>query len=209
MYIEDVKEIKFEAHKRGDLTGIIAFTLATIQQGLSTCTRQAMDIKRNGYSASSLWALKSQGLKYAVDNKDFLYNKCVHIIEKYGNESEEAIFEILKLFFLIPNIGIVKAGFIAQMLGFNISCLDSHNLKRLGLKQTHFNVNKKAKTKLIDKKIREYITLCQKKGSEYWWNTWCKNVAGNTHNKSLTDAQAVSRYHVDTVNLFYDATKEL
>ena len=39
------------------------------------------------------------------DNKDFLYNKCVHIIEKYGNESEEAIFEILKLFFLIPNIG--------------------------------------------------------------------------------------------------------
>ena len=141
MYTDDVNEIKLEAHKRGDLTGIIAFTFATIQQGLSTCARQAMDIKRNGYNSNSLWGLKSQGLKYAIDNKTFLYNKCVHIIEKHGYESEESIFEILKLFFLIPNIGIVKAGFIAQMLGFNVSCLDSHNLKRLGLRQRKFKFN--------------------------------------------------------------------
>jgi hypothetical protein len=94
----------------------------------------------------------------------------------------------------------VKAGFIAQMCGFEVACLDRHNIRMLGLPETALLLNKKVKPELRRSKIRKYVKLCRRQGSEYWWNTWCNYVAEKGGmNKSLTTGDAVSKYHVAAV----------
>jgi hypothetical protein len=70
----------------------------------------------------------------------------------------------------------------------------------LGLPETALLLNKKVKPELRRSKIRKYIKLCRRQGSEYWWNTWCNYVAEKGGmNKSLTTGDAVSKYHVAAV----------
>jgi hypothetical protein len=94
----------------------------------------------------------------------------------------------------------VKAGFIAQMCGFEVACLDRHNIRMLGLSETALLVSKTIKPELRLKKIRNYVELCRLKGAEYWWNTWCNYVAEKGGmNKSLPTGDLVSAYHVNAV----------
>ena len=102
----------------------------------------------------------------------------------------------------VPNLGMVKASFVCQMLGFNIACLDSHNLKRLGMNANFTKIPATMTDKGKRKKIATYIELCQQEGSEYLWDTWCDYVAGNQANRSLVTGDIVSRFHVECVNIW-------
>lgn len=100
----------------------------------------------------------------------------------------------------IPSIGMVKAGFIAQMCGFNVACLDRHNVRMLGMSETALRVSKTIKPELRLKKIRSYIELCQVSGARHWWDTWCNFVAEKGGmNASLPTGDAVSAYHVTAI----------
>jgi hypothetical protein len=101
----------------------------------------------------------------------------------------------------VPNLGMVKAAFVCQMLGMNVACLDSHNIKRLGLTPSAVKVDAKLKPEKKRAKVLAYIELCQKEGTEYWWNTWCNHVAGNSANRRLNSGDLVSAYHVEAVTM--------
>ena len=93
----------------------------------------------------------------------------------------------------------VKAAFVAQMFGFNVACIDSHNLKRLGLSANAVKLGKvKPATRCA--KIADYVKMTQIQGSAFWWNSWCDYVAGNRANKALDNGDIVSRYHVECVD---------
>mgnify|MGYP003640331096 CR=1 FL=1 len=81
MYQRDATEIATLAKHNNSVAPIIGFTLSTIQAGLQTCTGQAQKVIDNGYSANCLWGLKSDGLKYAIDNDAWLYQKAMHIVD--------------------------------------------------------------------------------------------------------------------------------
>ena len=49
------------------------------------------------------------------------------------------------------------------------------------------------------KKISKYIKFTQKKGTAYWWDSWCDYVAGNIGNKALTNGDMVSEFHVKCI----------
>ena len=97
----------------------------------------------------------------------------------------------------VPGLGIVKASFVAQICGLEVACLDTHNLRALGLAETAFKLAKSVKPDTKRAKIAHYVGLCaQTGGSRHWWNAWCQTVAGNKANRSLTSADAVSAFHV-------------
>lgn len=205
MYRRDMTEISNIAYYKNSVAGIVGFTLSTIQAGLSTCDQQAKKVLKHKYKANCLWGKKAEGLQYAIENDGYLYSKATHIMQTYGYGSVDGIIEVILLFMKVPNLGMVKASFVAQQLGFDVACLDTHNLKRLGMKDNFTKVPAGMTDAGKRKKIRTYVELCQKEGSEYWWNTWCDYVAGNSANKNLTSGDIVSRFHVECVNTWYIA----
>jgi hypothetical protein len=96
----------------------------------------------------------------------------------------------------------VKAGFIAQMCGFNVACLDRHNVREFGLNERMLTLSKSLKPALKLKKCKTYTQLCQKKGAEFYWDYWCNFVADRGGmNKTLDTGDKVSRYHVDAIKM--------
>ena len=114
------------------LVDVIEFTLCSIQAGLSTIKAQRKDIAINGLASKYLWGKKSDGLAYALDNKEYMWGKLMALRE-CGLGDASAIADAILLLMRVPNLGMVKAAFVAQMLGFDVACLDSHNVARFGI----------------------------------------------------------------------------
>ena len=87
----------------------------------------------------------------------------------------------------VPGLGSVKAAFIVQMCYGKLGCIDSVNLKRLGMTTT------KAAPHLYRKQFKKIGETSQK-----MWHVWCKTVAdrGNRINDKLTwNARGLSEAH--------------
>ena len=147
-----------------------------------------------------MWGKKGDGLDYTRQNDAFLWGKINHIKQSMGTDSVEACVAAIELFLAVPNLGMVKAAFAAQCLGFNVACIDSHNLKRLGMNENQVKLGK-VKPETRTKNITAYVEMTQEQGSEYWWDSWCEYVAGNQANRQLDTGDVVSRYHVECVDL--------
>jgi len=211
MYNRDVNEIMSFVKWRGPeaMTKVGLFVLLTIQAGLSTVKGSMEKVRYHGLDwdydidkpmANCLWGKKWDGLEYLTDNADYLYGKMYHIADTKGYDSVEACADVVQLFMKVPNMGMVKAGFFAQCLGFNVACIDSHNITRLGLNP---NLVKSPpagmKPATVRKKVEAYVELTQAEGSMYWWNSWCNYVAGNRANRALDTGDVVSRFHVECI----------
>ena len=172
------------------LTDIVAFVLCTIQQPLQSVGRQMADIRANGVNSKYLFASKRNGYQFMLDNASTIYDGLVEC------KQNDDVIGAVELLTTVPSLGMVKAGFVAQCLGFDVACIDSHNLDRLGMPRTALRLAKGIKPELRRRKIADYVAMCQTKGAEYWWDTWCDYVAGNRANKTLPTGDAVSAYHV-------------
>ena len=201
MYKRDVTLISEHAAKSPEgFVDVVEFVLCTIQAGLSTVKAQRLDIAETGLNSRFLWGKKAEGLAYTKENADWLWLKLHHLKDK-GSSDPEVIADATLLLMQVPNLGMVKASFVLQCIGFNTACIDSHNLKRLGLKPSAVKVSPKLSKDKQRDKVLAYVELCQKLGSECWWNDWCWDVAGNQANRRLNTGDAVSAFHVDCVIL--------
>lgn len=195
MYKRDCKKIARYALKNPDnLVRVATFVLTTIQAGLATTHNQMLDIDKHGADSKYLWGSKRQGYEYLQEHKQVLFDAIKSAVK------HNDIVGAVDILTNVPCLGIVKASFVAQMVGFDVSCIDSHNCDRLGLARTALRFSKKVKPEIKRKKIQDYIAFTQDTGgAEYWWNTWCNYVAGNRANKSLDTGAKVSYYHVTAV----------
>jgi len=199
MYIRDCNEIADYASKHPDnFVRVVTFTLCTIQAGLSTVKMQMQDVDVNGLDSKYLWGKKSDGLAYTIANKHFLWGKLMALKER-GTGDVDAIVDGIMLLMRVPNLGMVKASFVMQMLGFDVACIDSHNLTRLGMSPNAVKVGAKLKIESKVAKIKAYVAMCQEDGTKYWWDSWCDYVAGNRANRLLDTGDVVSKFHVDCV----------
>ena len=152
------------------------------------------DIDEHGAASKYLWGNKRDGFLYLQEHKQVIFAAIKAAVKV--NDPIAAIDVLTN----VPNLGIVKAAFVAQLVGLDVACIDSHNCDRLGLSRSALKFSKKVKPELKRKKIADYVKFTQDTGgSEYWWNTWCEYVAGNRANKRLDTAEKVSKYHVDAV----------
>ena len=192
MYDRDMPLMQAHALASSDgLVDVIGFVLCTIQQPLQSVANQMRDLRANGASSKYLFGSKRDGYAYAIEHKHVLHAAIVKACQV--NDPVGAV-DVLSN---VPGLGIVKASFVAQICGLEASCLDTHNLRKLGLGEAAFKLAKTVKhgTKLA--KIKTYLDLClQTGGARHWWNTWCATVAGSRANRSLPSADAVSAYHV-------------
>jgi len=200
MYKRDVQSIMDICHAKQSVLPVVTFTLTTIQAGLSTCLAQVKDVNAEGSASRFMWGKKGNGYNFTKAWDAYLWGKINHIKDTQGTQSVEACVEAIMLFMDVPNLGMVKASFVAQMFGFNVACIDAHNIKRLGLKPSAVQTPPaKMKEASKRKKVTAYVEMCQIEGTEYWWDTWCDHVAGNRANKALDTGDIVSRYHVECV----------
>lgn len=192
MYDRDMPLMRSHALASPDgLVDVISFVLCTIQQPLQSVANQMRDVRANGATSKYLFGSKRDGLAYALAHRHVLHAAIVKACQV--NDVVGAV-DVLSN---IPGLGIVKASFVAQICGLEASCLDTHNLRRLGLGEAAFKLAKTVKHETKLAKIKHYLELCaQTGGARHWWNTWCATVAGSRANKSLVDADAVSAYHV-------------
>lgn len=101
---------------------------------------------------------------------------------------EGAIITLLE----IPGLGIVKAAFVAQLMGFNVACLDSRNIKREGRNPRKYETRgEKSGRKLNPRLVAEYVAETFGK-AQFYWDAWCNDVA---EAYGLTP-QAVSDLHL-------------
>jgi hypothetical protein len=194
MYKRDNKKIAKFILRDADNTVIgITFVLGTIQNALSNVGK-FMDGVANGGANSIAMTMKRNGYLYAVEHKHVLHEALKAAVKH--NDPVGAIDVLTN----VPNLGIVKAAFVAQLVGLDVACLDMHNLDRLGMSRSALKFDKGVKRETKLKKIQNYVALTQSTGgSEYWWNIWCNFVAGNRANKSLTTGDAVSAYHATCI----------
>lgn len=173
------------------LTKVIAFVLSTIQQPLQSVANQMAELKREGVNSKYLFGSKRDGYRYAVDHACVLHAAVVEAVRV--NDVVGAVDVLTN----VPGLGIVKAAFVAQICGLDVACLDTHNLRRLGMAEGALKLAKSVKPETRRRKIADYVALCSSTGgARHWWNTWCDYVAGNRANKSLPTGDAVSAYHV-------------
>jgi len=183
-----------QSHAQG-LLDVMAFTFCTIQTPLKRCLDQMQDIRANGADAVALWGAKRDGYKYAVANLQHLHADMLMHLDK--GDAVGAMLTMLN----VPCLGLVKAGFVCQMFGFDVSCLDTHNLKALGLDVKDVKLDAKLSLDKRINKVQSYIKLTRESGgAEYWWNVWCSFVAAKGGlNKGLDSGDIVSAYHVKCV----------
>ena len=161
----------------------------SIRQRWALVGDQLADVRANGADSKYLFSHKKDAYSYLKDNKDSLYNETI----KHRDNPEE----LIKLWIEVPNLGLVKAGFIVQLATGGAGCLDSHNIKLYGVKPNVLVYNKKALEKTKTKKIKEYIKLCEKLGgSVALWSNWCILLASKNE-KVFKDGEHVSQLHID------------
>jgi hypothetical protein len=192
MFDRDMPLMRAHAFRSANgLVDVIAFVLCTIRQPLQSVAAQMRDIRENGENATALFGSKRAGYAYAVAHKEVLH---AALVAAHAHNDVVGFVDVVSN---VPGLGIVKASFVAQICGFEVACLDTHNLARLGLAETAFRLAKSVKPATKRAKIAEYVAVCARTGgSRHWWNSWCEFVAGNKANRSLATADAVSAFHV-------------
>jgi hypothetical protein len=175
------------------------FVLLSIQQPTQGLADKMFEVDQQGPECRHLnYGLKRAGFEYVEAHKQAIFERLTEYVGQ-GLDDVENISKALLYVYDTPNLGMVKSAFVLQLLGFNVSCIDSHNLKRLGWKQSQVSLPKTLKHESKMRKIRAYVSQTQQKGTAYWWNSWCHYVAGNIANKKLTTGQQVSNYHIEAI----------
>lgn len=198
-FTQDCIWINEHAQKSPDtIPGIVAFVSLTIQMPFYRIGAMVDDVRQNDYAAKSLWGWKSASLHYARANKRELHAASMAYVA-----GRKSLDDLILDYLAIPGLGIVKASFLAQLTVGDGACLDTLNLRTLGLTESHFKTPKTLQVKTIRAKIHTYNTVWRASGdSAHWWDSWCDLVAQRSHNvlgrklgSSGNGAHGVSRLH--------------
>lgn len=90
----------------------------------------------------------------------------------------------------VPGLGIVKAAFIAQLMGYDVACLDARNVTREGRNARAYRTDGKTPRQLAPK-VRQYVAETFGK-AELYWDAWCEDVAQAYHRTP----QEISELHL-------------
>lgn len=173
----------------------------SIQQNWLSVGDQLKDVRSLGAESRFLWGSKAKAYEYLEANKHLLYGRVLAIANSHKDNDAKA-FSLMQTYLRVVGLGIPKAGFLAQLSLGLVGCMDSHNIKRYGLNENQFKLNRDPRSlKALESnelKIRNYITLCHDIGTDTLWNNWCDNLS-NTSPK-WRDGNHVSQVHINYLN---------
>lgn len=193
MYKQDQAEI--EAWARLDQRNTLdvgLFVLLTIRMQFGGIGRQLQRVRQGDHAP--LWGFKAAGYAYLQKHASYLHERAEDC-----REGRIWVNDLLKDYLAVPGLGLVKAGFVVQLLVGEAGCIDMHNLARFNLTPDEFDIPKRKdpakQLAVVHEAIAHYLWVCETLGgSESLWDGWCEFVA-NTY-KTYRDAEDVSRRHV-------------
>lgn len=191
-FTQDCLWIVEHAQRSADtFPGIAALVLLSIRQPFYLMGTQVADVARNDYASRFLFGWKSAGLHYVRANK-----KALHASARACHDGTKTLDDLILDYLAVPGLGIVKASFLAQMTVGDGACLDTLNLRTLGLSETAFRLSKTLTVKTVKARIAAYNAVWRSVGdSAHWWDSWCDLVAGRSHNvlgRAIGSAGALS-----------------
>ena len=99
-----------------------------------------------------------------------------------------------------PALGLAKGGFLCQMMGIDVGCLDTHNVDKYAISRDAIRLRKEGAAATLARTLRAYVDLCQRLGgSAYLWGAWCEYVA-DLYPDTYVSGRDVSARHVAYVN---------
>lgn len=115
------------------------------------------------------WAYISDNAKCAKLWRDLL--DCNAVTSTRQDGCELAILALLR----VPGLGIVKAAFVAQLMGYDVACLDARNIARDKRNPRAYRTDGKA-PEALRPKVKKYVAETYGRAAEYW-DAWCVDVA--------------------------------
>ena len=138
------------------------FAIASIRQPITAVPAQLEEIDEKGPKAKALFGHKRAAYDYVMKHRADLLSS---ILAAPDNAAR------LALLCNVPGLGIVKSAFILQLLGYDVACLDSRNVKREGRNARAF------REPYTRNKIAQYLFETEGRAA-YYWDAWCSEVAG-------------------------------
>lgn len=162
----------------------VTFAVLSIRQQFPTAVRALSEVEVAGTKARALWGYKRGAYDYLRKNKHSLWG---FVRDAYT--AEEAITVLTT----IPGLGIVKSAFVIQMMGFDVGCLDSRNITRLGLdpRKWRSDGEERKQGAAFKRKIADYVNETGGRAEELW-NDWCEDVGKVYH----VSAEEISSDHL-------------
>lgn len=189
VHIEQIAGFGWESPR--NLETIVDFTLATIQQQFFTVPDILREWRLEGTDSPRMWGMKADGYTYIRANSNRL-----HTLLAYYDRTADPVGAIDTLL-EIPGLNTVKAGFVAQLLGFEVGCIDSQNQKLYNVDVKDFVITPAHTARTRLRKIESYVRLCDDLGGPVTlWRNWCHFI-GNKYDYFGGDEHAVSKLHVD------------
>ncbi len=174
-----------EGFKRG-----VLFALLSIRQPITAVRGQLQQVDEERAEASCLLAFKRQAYRQLQIEGEALWREL--------RDEWDARTVITRLQGL-HGLGIVKAAFVAQLMGCDVACLDSRNVAREGRKRRAYDYHKgRITAEGLAHKIDCYLAEVGGRAREYW-DAWCDD-AGITYKLS---GHAISELHLDIVSEGY------
>lgn len=161
----------------------------SIRQPFHTMHKQMQDVDNNGLQSHYLFGWKRDGLAFVRANASALRETLKAVPEGYGDA--QALLDVAT----VPGLGLVKAGFVLQLVTGSAGCIDSHNMQRFGLNVNAFKYGSNASAALKRKKALAYLDACWNAGGcASLWDGWCNHVAAQ-QTKHWRDGFHVSAMH--------------
>lgn len=170
-----------EGFKRG-----VLFALLSIRQPITYVRPMLAQVDEERAEASCLLGFKRQAYRQ-------LELEGARFWEALRGEYEprRVIIELQRM----HGLGIVKAGFVAQLMGCDVACLDSRNNDRDARPRRAYDyVKARTKPEALARKVDRYLGETQGRAEEYW-DAWCADVA---QVYDMTP-EAISELHLDIV----------
>jgi len=162
----------FSLYSNVGLERTFRLVFLSIRQPFHTMHKQMQDVDANGLQSPYLFGWKRDGLAFVRANASGLRHALAGVPAGYGDA--DTLLRIAS----VPGLGLVKAGFVLQLVTGSAGCIDSHNLQRFGLNANAFKYGSNASDALKRKKALAYLDACWKAGGcASLWDGWCDHVA--------------------------------
>lgn len=177
----------------------IMFVVLSIKTPFHTMSKQMQDYRKHGLSSKYVWGFKKQTLEYLLENRADLYKRLMAAsrLDVSKGTRDRLMMEMLTQ---VPGLGLVKAGFVMQMMFGRVGCIDVHNARRFRKvtpKDLTFSPTAKFATRL--QKIDNYIDICKgHRSTEKLWDQWCDLIA-DKHCNHFQSGWDVSKYHLEAL----------
>jgi hypothetical protein len=181
---------------------VLMFVVLTIRQPLYRTPSDMAKVDQQGLTARSvLFGFKKDAYKAIERDAERHWNFCEQVFENATLSNQQQAACMIEHLAELPGLGVVKAGFVVQLIYGLAGCLDSHNLARYNIKPTTFSNYKQRSPSARRKLCERYVkTVYDLGGPEELWDTWCGYIA-TKQPKNYRDAYHVSAIHCEALQL--------